>query len=720
MTSVRDQRDGVTQPFSAAKAAAWMEHPSALLVDTLANREEKPHPSSAHPPPGANAVKEGAGVRWQVRPGSRSALLRRHSVYVVAVPSRTADGSEKGSGGGEDGGGDGLLTVEGRGFATAGAALEAECVRRDVFLRLAATLRASLTAAAASLSSSSWVKSAGAGGALMPPALLEELLARWVMQSVDGIPDGGEAADTAGGKEDLRLLYRDHVTALDKGARVVLRVSEGDEDAVWTVTEAASMSAGQYWVEIAPVGGVEAAAAEEGRRTVRRVDREAVRLQPKVPTYLDAFLPCDDAYSLRGTSLCLYLATLLAVKGTGIGRGGRSPQARVQRAHDGPTAEEVAAEVAVTMARAAHAARRELAGRLQCVVSAASVRGRGDVGEKGPARVVASVEGMDNDMLTLTVAARPDPGETSGSSELSLQVLRRTAVKLARLHDGAQTHDCVGAVTPLLEDFFRSPLSAKPTDMEAVPSLLADYFTRLSTMLLRYRLLLGEKGYNQGPQAAVPPSVMAALHRAFEVRAEGFASPLNAQLPLYGSLFPDTDRPFGSVGSFFDADILSGHVEVNPPFDAVVLERMERKLLESLTNADKDGKEESLLFVVVLPSHDLDEHERKGQKEGSAATERRPMVPQRKRAREESTKTSCDRALRESPFCLSQTLCEASESAYVDGHQHLLRAPFFSIATPTRLIVLGNRVARARYPDAQQRLDHVRAAWRRLTMDELL
>jgi hypothetical protein len=36
----------------------------------------------------------------------------------------------------------------------------------------------------------------------------------------------------------------------------------------------------------------------------------------------------------------------------------------------------------------------------------------------------------------------------------------------------------------------------------------------------------------------------------------------------FSSLFPDTDRFFGSVGSFFQLPLLEGCYEVNPPFDS--------------------------------------------------------------------------------------------------------------------------------------------------------
>ncbi len=59
------------------------------------------------------------------------------------------------------------------------------------------------------------------------------------------------------------------------------------------------------------------------------------------------------------------------------------------------------------------------------------------------------------------------------------------------------------------------------------------------------------------------------LYSQFGVRHECFASPLNRNfdVPRFSSLFPDTDRFFGSTGSFFQLPLDSGSYEVNPPFD---------------------------------------------------------------------------------------------------------------------------------------------------------
>ncbi|CAJ1021790.1 putative Phosphorylated CTD interacting factor 1 WW domain containing protein [Leishmania utingensis] len=283
------------------------------------------------------------------------------------------------------------------------------------------------------------------------------------------------------------------------------------------------------------------------------------------------------------------------------------------------------------------------------------------------------------------------------------------------------------------------------------------FLARLFTLLLRYRTLFGEHGRNQGPQAAVPPPVMEHLAATFEISAEAFASPLNTQLPQFGSLFPDTDRYFGSMGSFFDLQFGGAggdlptqrapsltdsaaasqgcHVEVNPPFDTTLLRHMATHLLSCLARAQESAQ--SLLFLILLPSHDLTDTEKTA---AAAVTSTQPPTTYQptptaaaKRLGSDcrcdssaaavvstSAQLSTERILRESPYCLAHVLCEAMESAYVDGHQHLLQSPFFRIETPTRLILLGNAAARARFPYAAAQLESVRAAWKELTESALL
>ena len=74
----------------------------------------------------------------------------------------------------------------------------------------------------------------------------------------------------------------------------------------------------------------------------------------------------------------------------------------------------------------------------------------------------------------------------------------------------------------------------------------------LFCLLARYRSLSGDYSQGAGFQAAVPPACLQVMQKLWDVDCECFASPLNCFFPNFCSLFPDTDRPFGSLGSFFD------------------------------------------------------------------------------------------------------------------------------------------------------------------------
>jgi hypothetical protein len=87
-------------------------------------------------------------------------------------------------------------------------------------------------------------------------------------------------------------------------------------------------------------------------------------------------------------------------------------------------------------------------------------------------------------------------------------------------------------------------------------------------LLCRYRSLTGE-----GYQGAVRREGLKYLYNRYQVKHECFASPLNAYLETFTSAFVDTDKVFGSLGSFFNLretlrakGQAGGSFEVNPPF----------------------------------------------------------------------------------------------------------------------------------------------------------
>ena len=92
------------------------------------------------------------------------------------------------------------------------------------------------------------------------------------------------------------------------------------------------------------------------------------------------------------------------------------------------------------------------------------------------------------------------------------------------------------------------------------------------------------------------------LRRHLDVRMELFASPLNARFGKFCSLFPDTDKVFGSVGSFFKVDLEPGSYQAFPPREGRVVLAMAKRMEEQLATVGGDGKGPLSLAVFVSES----------------------------------------------------------------------------------------------------------------------
>lgn len=119
--------------------------------------------------------------------------------------------------------------------------------------------------------------------------------------------------------------------------------------------------------------------------------------------------------------------------------------------------------------------------------------------------------------------------------------------------------------------------------------------TRMFVLLCRYDLIGDAKS---SCQALVPPVALKSMAQHFGVIHECFASPMSRICSSYNSLFPDVDRYFGSLGSFFDFLPLEGSYEVNPPFWGCSLKMMFDHIFSLLINSDSDKN--ALSFLVIL------------------------------------------------------------------------------------------------------------------------
>lgn len=108
-------------------------------------------------------------------------------------------------------------------------------------------------------------------------------------------------------------------------------------------------------------------------------------------------------------------------------------------------------------------------------------------------------------------------------------------------------------------------------------------------------------------QLALDPVLTDSIHRSFDVKGELFASAFNMHylkekpydpLPIC-SLFPDLEKPAGSMCSFFDFEPKEdGFYIANPPYDLLLMEAMSARILRWLSSSMK------LAFFSVLPVWD--------------------------------------------------------------------------------------------------------------------
>lgn len=151
---------------------------------------------------------------------------------------------------------------------------------------------------------------------------------------------------------------------------------------------------------------------------------------------------------------------------------------------------------------------------------------------------------------------------------------------------------------------------AGPAPQQPQQQLLERRFHHAAfALLLRYSSLAGGTDRGGGFQGAINEEVFDVLLRRFDCRTECFASPLNCRYGRFCSAFPDTDGPFGSLGSFWDFHPTEGCFEANPPFTPFVMDRMAQHM-EALLEASEQAEEEqgqktkSLAFIIIIPAWD--------------------------------------------------------------------------------------------------------------------
>jgi hypothetical protein len=136
-----------------------------------------------------------------------------------------------------------------------------------------------------------------------------------------------------------------------------------------------------------------------------------------------------------------------------------------------------------------------------------------------------------------------------------------------------------------------------PERMEFLRTLGSDY--EIARMLLRYASILpGSQHWN------MPIETFKEYYRR-GIRIEGFASPVNAQLITidkqkckFCSLFPDVDKPFGSIGNFFTTSFQGQQVSVCPPYTVELFDKISIKLEDECLKAERN--KDKVLFYVTF------------------------------------------------------------------------------------------------------------------------
>ncbi|CAN0204456.1 unnamed protein product [Ectocarpus sp. 12 AP-2014] len=183
------------------------------------------------------------------------------------------------------------------------------------------------------------------------------------------------------------------------------------------------------------------------------------------------------------------------------------------------------------------------------------------------------------------------------------------------------------------------------------PAWISEFHDCLFSCLMRYEALQGG-----GFQASMGGDAFDVLLRRFGARMECFASPFNCRYSRYCSAFPDTDGPFGSVGSFFDFQPTEGAYEANPPFVRDVILKMANHMDGLLQATSK-----ALTFVVIIPCW-----------EDSAGWKR----------------------LRDSAFLSKHIKLDQKDHGYCEGKQHLRRNRYRLASFHTSVFFLQTEPAR--------------------------
>ena len=85
----------------------------------------------------------------------------------------------------------------------------------------------------------------------------------------------------------------------------------------------------------------------------------------------------------------------------------------------------------------------------------------------------------------------------------------------------------------------------------------------------------------------------------FNLSIECFASSINSESNIFCSLYYDTEKYFGSIGSFFNVQLVRGFYSFNPPYQVDIIETGILKIFDFFENTNED-----LGFIITIPIWD--------------------------------------------------------------------------------------------------------------------
>lgn len=124
----------------------------------------------------------------------------------------------------------------------------------------------------------------------------------------------------------------------------------------------------------------------------------------------------------------------------------------------------------------------------------------------------------------------------------------------------------------------------------------------VAKMVCRYSAML-----IRSQQWGIPLEQYDYLYKKYGIKYEGFASPLNSRMIRYKdgyfcSLFYDTDKYFGSLGDFFEVDMLEKNNigwTINPPYIEDLMLKSAQKCIKTINKAKKRKKK--ILIFYIMP-----------------------------------------------------------------------------------------------------------------------